>query len=157
MKARTRSIIESVRGKLEQVSGAPGYINTFTKVEGGRRRFDEQELTAGVCVCVAYGGTSLGSKAPGAAQQISELTLVIEAHKHKTPGVDVQSEGLDLLADIEAAALGNTSYLAQPYVMRQGMLNESEDVQISEDGNAIIATSVISIPFIKQYAKPHEE
>lgn len=157
MKARTRSIIESVTTRLASITPGPNYVNAIAKVEGGRRNFDTNEMEQGVCVCVAYGGTALGSKAPGAPQQISELGLVIEAHKYKTAGADVQAEGLDLLADIEKAVLGDTSYLKQTYVMRQGMLNESEEVQISEDGNAIVATSVITIPFIKQYANPHEE
>lgn len=157
MKAKARSIIESVIQKLGGVTAGPASVHSFQKVTGGRRAFDEQELQEGVCVCVAFGGTSLGSKAPGASQQVTELGLVIEAHKYKASGADVQAEGLDLLADIEKAVLGNTSYLTQPYVMRQGMLSESEEVQISEDGNAIVATSVIMIPFIKQYANPHEE
>lgn len=157
MKSKSRSIIDSVRQRLVSVIAGPDYLNTIITVEGGRRQFDTHEMEQGVCVCVAYGGTALGSKAPGAPQQISELGLVIEAHKYKAAGADVQAEGLDLLADIEKAVLGDTSYLAQPYVMRKGMLNESEEVQISEDGNAIVATSVITIPFIKQYANPHEE
>ncbi len=157
MKAKTRAIIEKVVDALSGVVSGAKFVHGFQKVTGGRRTFDESELNQGVCVCVAYGGTALGSKAPGAPQQVSELSLVIEAHKYKAPGADVQAEGLDLLADIEKSVLGETSYLTQPYVMRQGMLNESEEVQISEDGNAIVATSVIMIPFIKQYAKPHEE
>jgi len=157
MKAKARSIIESVIAKLASVTAGPDSVHTFQKVTGGRRAFDEQELAEGICVCVAFGGTSLGSRSPGGPQQISELGLVIEAHKYKAGDSDVQAEGLDMLADIEKAVLGDTSYLTQTYVMRQGMLNETEDVQISEDGNAIVATSVIMIPFIKQYANPHEE
>ncbi len=157
MKARARSIIDSVIAKLASVTAGPAAVHTIEKVTGGRRAFDVQELTQGVCVCVAFGGTSLGSRSPGGPQQVSELGLVIEAHKYKAAGADVQAEGLDLLADIEKAVLGDTSYLSQPYVMRNGLLVESEEVQISEDGNAIVATSVIMIPFIKQYANPHEE
>ncbi len=157
MKAKARSIIEAVQEKLRKVNSGPDYVNVFHKVEGGQRSFDPSELEAGVCVCVAFSGTSLESKLPNGPQQVSDLSLVIEAHKLKDYGQDIQNDGLDLLADIEKALLGNTSYLKQKYVRRGSLQIDSEEVGISEDGSAIVATSIITIPYIKQYAQPHEE
>ncbi|SFM71357.1 hypothetical protein [Marinobacter pelagius] len=157
MKSKVSAIIESVIQKVSGITAGSGYVNTVSKVEGGQRNFDENELEAGVCLCVAYAGTELASKSNGAPQQVSSLSLVIEAHKLNSANTDIQAEGLDLLADIEKAVLGKTDYLNQSYVMPRGILNESETVEISEDGNAIVATSIVTIPFIKQYANPHEE
>lgn len=157
MKAKTRSIIESVRSKLGTVAAGADYVNDFYKIEGGQRDFDTSELESGVCVCVAFAGSSVESKLPNGPQQVSALSLAVEAHKYKDPTLDIQNEGLDLLADIEKAVLGNTSYLTQKYVRRGEILIESEDIGISNDGSAIVATSVITIPYIKQYAQPHEE
>ncbi|MDX1816116.1 MAG: hypothetical protein R3180_00250 [Marinobacter sp.] len=157
MKAKTRVIIEAVIARLAAVTAGPESVHTFVQVEGGQRTFDTTELDSGVCVCVAYAGTGLSSKAAGAPQQISEMSLVIEAHKYKTADADIQAEGLDLLADLQRAVLGDTTYLDQTQSMRRGLLVESEAIEISEDGAAIVATSVVNIPFITQYAKPHQE
>lgn len=158
MKAKTRSIIESVVSKLAAVAAGAEYVNDVAKVVGGQRSFDVTELEGGVCVCVAFAGSELKTKAPNAPQQISELALVVEAHKYKDPDSDLQSEGLDLLADVERALLGNTDYLKpKGYVRRFEMFIEAEDIGISKDETAIVATSVITIPYIKQYANPHEE
>lgn len=157
MKARTRSIIESVQAKLGTVSAGSDFIHSFYKIEGGQRDFDENELKQGVCVCVAFAGTSLDSKLPSGPQQVSALSLTVEAHKLKDPAADIQLDGLDLLADLEKAILGKTDYFTQKYVRRNNILIESEQIGISEDGTAIVATSIITIPYIKQYAQPHEE
>jgi hypothetical protein len=157
MRAKTRVIIEAVIARLAAVTAGPDSVHTFVQVEGGQRTFDTTELENGVCVCVAYAGTSLGSKSPGAPQQISEMSLVIEAHKYKKADADIQAEGLDLLADIQKSALGDTAYLDQTEAMRRALLIESETIEISEDGAAIVATSVVNIPYITQYAKPHQE
>lgn len=157
MKAKARSIIESVRAQLGTVAAGPDYINDFYKIEGGQRDFDTSELESGVCVCVAFAGSSLESKLPNGPQQVSSLSMAVEAHKYKDPLMDIQNEGLDLLADIEKAVLGDTSYFSQKYVRRGGILIESEEIGISNDGSAIVATSIITIPYIKQYAQPHEE
>lgn len=157
MKARTRSIIESVQTKLGTVSAGADYVNDFYKVEGGQRDFDENELSNGICVCVAFAGTALDEKLPNGPQQVSALNLVVEAHKLKESTTDIQLEGLDLLADLEKALLGKTDYFTQKYVRRNSILIESEEIGISNDGSAIVATSIITIPYIKQYAQPHEE
>lgn len=157
MKAKTRSIIEAVRSKLATVTAGPDYIHNIYKIEGGQRDFDTSELAQGVCVCVAFAGSNLESKLPNGPQQVSTLAIAVEAHKYKDPLQDIQAEGLDLLADIEKALLGSTAYLTQKYVRHGGILIESEEIGISNDGSAIVATSIITIPYIKQYAQPHEE
>jgi len=157
MKAKTRSIIESVKSRLSSITAGPDYIHSIHKVEGGQRDFDTSELAGGVCVCVAFAGSSLDSKLPNAPQQVSSLSLVVEAHRLKDVKQDIQDQGLDLLADIEKAVLGDTSYLPQQYVRRGQLQIDSEEIGISNDGSAIVATSIITIPYIKQYAQPHEE
>lgn len=158
MKAKTRLVIEAIISKLTSVVTGADYIHSITKVEGGQRSFDTSEMSSGVCVTVAFAGSDFVAKAGNAPNQQSRLSLVIDAHKHKAPGADIQAEGLDLLADLEKAVLGDTGYLQSlGFVRRLDASIESEDIKISEDGNAIVATAVFAIPYIKQYATPHEE
>lgn len=158
MKAKTRVIIEAIKARLATITGGPSYIHTIYTVEGGQRNFDTTELAQGVCVCVAFAGSQLVGKAANAPQQQSAMELVVEGHCTADAAQDIQDQGLDLLADLEKALLGDMAYLrALPFIRPGDARIETEEIQLSEDGNAVVVTLVLSIPYIKQYAQPHEE
>lgn len=146
MKSLSRQMLEAVVDRL-MIIKYPEYPYPVSVVETGTRQFDEGELRDGLCIGVTYGGSQREQGIPG--QQQNAMTVTVEAHRLLEN--DVQLEGLDAIGTIEKALLEDKRWAIRVCRLAQGLTAESDDIRISEDGRAVVATVDFTIPIIKHH------